>query len=247
MRERLQKLVARAGIASRRGAENLIRVGAVRVNGAVVTELGAKADPARDRIEVDGRVLHFPPRHVYLLLNKPRGTVSTAADPKGRPTVFHLLRGVRSRVFSLGRLPYDVEGLLILTSDGVFAHSLLRARLPQTYWFKIKGKLTQTELARLEKMGEQRQEQPRRLRLVKAGANPWYEVVLVEPREDWLRTALFRMQHPVEKVKRVAIGPLRDPALAPGCFRELTDGEVARLAREAAGGASPGQRRRKAG
>jgi pseudouridine synthase len=226
MPERLQKLIARAGIASRRQAELLIQAGEVRVNGEVVTTLGAKADPAQDRIQVGGRLLRFPERPVYLLLNKPRGVVSTASDPQGRRTVFHLLKGVRQRVFSVGRLPYEVEGLLILTSDGEFADALLRGRLPQTYWFKVKGALEPAARARLEQHGG-------KAKLVKAGPNPWYEVTLAEPRGDRLRTALFRLGHPVEKLRRVALGSLRDAALKPGEFRELTQKEVQRLRKEA--------------
>lgn len=248
MRERLQKLLARAGIASRRTAENLILAGAVRLNGQVVTRLGVKADPARDRIEVEGRLLRFPARDVYLLLHKPRGTVCTAADPQERPTVFHLLKGVRQRVFSVGRLSYDAEGLLLLTSDGAWADLLLRGQLPQTYWFKVKGKLSEAESTRLEEMGSRRGTGFGLLRLVKPGANPWYEVTLAEPRDDWLRTGFFRLGHPVEKVKRVAIGSLRAPGLLPGRFRELTEVEVERLRQEAGGGgASAGLRHRRAG
>lgn len=248
MRERLQKLIARAGLASRRTAEDLIRVGAVRVNGQVVSHLGAKADPAQDRIEVEDRLLRFPPRDVYFLLNKPRNTVCTAFDPKGRRTIFHLLKRVRQRVFSVGRLPYEVGGLLILTSDGGFADTLLRGHLPQTYHFKVKGKLSEDERARFERMSRGRLGSPARLRLVKPGANPWYEVTVVEPRDDWLRTALFRLGHPVEKVKRVALGSLRDPALPLGRFRELNEREVARLAREAGRTAwRPGRHHCKAG
>ncbi len=226
MPERLQKLIARAGIASRRQAELLIQAGEVRVNGEVVTALGAKADPAQDRIQVGGRLLRFPERPLYLLLNKPRGVVTTGNDPEGRRTVFHLLKGIRQRVFSVGRLPFEVEGLLLLTSDGEFADVLLRGRLPQTYWFKVKGTLAPAGLARVER-------QAGRAKLVKPGPNPWYEVALTEPRGDRLRTALFRLGHPVEKLRRVALGSLRDPGLKPGEFRELTEKEVQRLRREA--------------
>lgn len=248
MRERLQKLLARAGIASRRTAENLILAGAVRLNGKVVTRLGTKADPAQDRIEVEGRLLRFPVRDVYLLLYKPRGIVCTAADPQGRPTVLHLLKSIRQRVFTVGRLAFDVEGLLLLTSDGAWADALQRGQLPQTYYLKVKGELSASESARLEEVAGRRGTVPIRLRLVKPGVNPWYEVTLAEPRDDWLRTAFFRLGHPVEKVKRVAIGPLRAPGLSPGRFRELTDSEVERL-RQAAGRASApaGLRHRRAG
>lgn len=248
MRERLQKLLSRAGIASRRTAEKLILGGAVRLNGAVVTRLGTKADPAQDRIEVEGRLLRFPERNVYLLLHKPRGTVCTAADPQGRPTVLHLLKGIRQRVFTVGRLAYDVEGLLLLTSDGAWADALQRGPLPQTYWLKIKGALSAEESARLEEMSGRRDASPLHLRLVKPGANPWYEVTLLEPRDDWLRTALFRLGHPVEKSKRLALGSLRAPALSPGRFRELTESEVDRLRQEASrAGSASGVRHRRAG
>ena len=233
MPERLQKLIARAGIASRRRAEQLILAGAVRVNGQVVTELGTKADPAEDSIQVNGRVLRFPERPLYLLLNKPRGVVTTAFDPKGRRTVFHLLKKVPQRVFPVGRLPYDVEGLLVLTSDGEFADALLRGRLSQTYRFKVKGTLSDAELTALERSARRRQRASARIRLVKPGPNPWYEVTLLEPRGDWLRTALFRSSHPVEKVKRIALGSLRDAALEAGEQRELTDREVQQLRQEA--------------
>ncbi len=226
MPERLQKLIARAGIASRRQAELLIQSGAVRVNGEVVKTLGTKADPAHDRIQVGSRLLRFPERPRYLLLHKPRATVTTATDPQRRRTVFHFLPGIRERVFSVGRLPYDAEGLLVLTSDGEFADALLRGRLPQTYWFKVKGALEPEVLARLERHAG-------RAKPVKPGANPWYEVTLTEPRGDRLRTALFRSGHPVEKLKRVGLGSLRDTRLRSGEFRELTEKEVQRLRREA--------------
>lgn len=242
MSERLQKLLARAGIASRRTAEDLIRAGAVCVNGRVA-RLGEKADPERDRVEVEGRLLRFPQRHVYLLLNKPRGAVCTASDPQGRPTVFNLLKGVRQRVFTVGRLPFDVEGLLVLTSDGAFSDRLLRGRLPQTYRVKIKGSLSESETAALEKTAARHQAEPLDLQRVKPGANPWYEVTLVEPREDWLRTFFFRLGHPVEKLKRVALGSLRDPRLALGRYRELKAAEVEQLLREAAPAARLRQRR----
>jgi pseudouridine synthase len=239
IRERLQKLMARAGVASRRASELLIRAGAVRVNGRVVTTLGAKADPATDRIEVEGRWLRLPARRVYWLLNKPRGVVTTASDPQGRRTVFDLLKAGRERVFAVGRLPYEVEGLLLLTNDGTWADALGRGRLPQTYWFKVKGELTEDERGRLEAVLA-RHGTAAAIRRVKLGPNPWYEMRLVEPRGDWLRTALFRAGHPVEKVRRVGLGSLRDPALAPGAARELTEREVERLLREAA----PERRRR---
>ena len=237
MAERLQKLIARAGVASRRTAEQLIRSGAVRVNGAVVTALGSKADPGRDRIEVEGRRLRFEHRELHLLLHKPRGVLCTASDPKGRRTVFDFLRRVPRRVFTVGRLPYDAEGLLLLTSDGALADALLRSRLRQTWQFKVKGQLTDSEAERLRTLAGRRASSFR-FRRVKPGANPWYEVELAEPRQDWLRTALFRLGHPVEKLRRVAVGSLRDSALAPGGVRPLTPAELETLRSEAA--APPG-------
>jgi 23S rRNA pseudouridine2605 synthase len=248
MPERLQKLIARAGVASRRMAEKLIQAGAVRVNGEVVTTLGTRADPGQDRIEVEGRVLRFPAQDTYLLLNKPRGYVTTAADPEGRPTVFHLLRKGAPRVFAVGRLAYDAEGLLLLTNDGAFADTVLRGRLPQTYWLKVKGKLTPEEIGQVEAKASRRSRSRVSFRLVRPGANPWYEATAQEPRDDWLRTLFFRLGHPVEKVRRVAIGSLRDTDLATGRFRPLTEKEVSRLRREAAGAAgSPRRTGRRAG
>lgn len=233
MLERLQKLIARAGVSSRRTAEALIQAGAVRVNGQVVNRLGAKADPEHDRIDVGGRILRFPSRRLYLLLNKPRGYVSTKSDPAGRRTVFDLLRKVPGRLIAVGRLPYEAEGLLLLTSDGGFADILLRGRLPQTYRVKVKGSLDVGQMALLHKLAARNRSRGFQATLVKPGPNPWYEVTLVEPRSDWLRTALFRMGHPVEKLKRVSIGSLRDPKLAPGEYRELSPREVDCLLAEA--------------
>src|SRR5439155_8140235 len=125
--ERLQKIIAAAGIASRRSAEKLITSGAVSVNGQIVTELGTKADPERDHIRVNGKLLHGAERHVYLLMNKPKGYVTTLSDPERRPTVMDLLRGVGARVYPVGRLDYASEGLLLLTNDGEFANRLMKA------------------------------------------------------------------------------------------------------------------------
>lgn len=231
--ERLQKLIARAGLASRRRAEDLIRAGAVRVNGRIVTALGTKADPACDRIEVGGQRLRLATRPLYYLLNKPRGTVCTASDPQGRRTIFHLLRRAPARVFSVGRLPFEAEGVLLLTNDGNFTEALVRARLPQRYWLKVKNPLTAEESARVVSQLRRRHRGAVRLRPIRSGANPWYEVTLSAPREDWLRTAFFRLGHPVEKIRRVAFGPLELGKLSPSEYRELTPREVEQLLREA--------------
>jgi 23S rRNA pseudouridine2605 synthase len=139
--ERLQKIIAAAGVASRRNAEKLIVSGAVSVNGQIVTELGTKADPERDHIRVNGKLLHGAERHVYLLMNKPKGYVTTVSDPEGRPTVMDLLRGIRVRVYPVGRLDYASEGLLLLTNDGDLAHKLMKAasHVPKVYLVKVAG------------------------------------------------------------------------------------------------------------
>lgn len=139
--ERLQKIIAAAGIASRRSAEVLISSGRVSVNGQIVSELGSKADPASDHIRVDGKLLHGPERHVYLVLNKPKGYVTTVTDPEGRPTVMNLVRGVNARVYPVGRLDYLSEGLLLMTNDGALVARLMHAstKVPKTYWVKVSG------------------------------------------------------------------------------------------------------------
>jgi 23S rRNA pseudouridine2605 synthase len=139
--ERLQKIIAAAGIASRRTAEKLITSGAVSVNGQIVTELGSKADLERDHIRVNGKLLHGAERPIYLLMNKPKGYVTTVSDPEGRPTVMDLLRGIRTRVYPVGRLDYASEGLLLLTNDGELAHALMKAssHVPKTYVVKVAG------------------------------------------------------------------------------------------------------------
>jgi 23S rRNA pseudouridine2605 synthase len=139
--ERLQKIIAAAGIASRRRAEELIASGRVSVNGQIVSELGSKADPERDHIRVDGKLLRGPERHVYLVLNKPKGYVTTVTDPEGRSTVMNLVRGVGARVYPVGRLDYLSEGLLLMTNDGALVERLMHAssKVPKTYWVKVSG------------------------------------------------------------------------------------------------------------
>src|ERR1700757_332618 len=149
--ERLQKIIAAAGVASRRKAEELITSGKVAVNGQIVTELGTKADPEKDHIRVNGKLLHGAQRHVYLLLNKPKGFVTTVSDPEGRPTVMSLIRGVGSRVYPVGRLDYASEGLVLMTNDGTLAHKLMKAasHVPKTYVVKVSGKPSDQAIERL--------------------------------------------------------------------------------------------------
>ena len=234
MLERLQKIIARAGIASRRHAEELIRGGQVRVNGVVVTELGAKADPERDRVEAAGRVAERPAEPGYYLLHKPIHVVSTMSDPEGRATLRHVLRGLAGGVFPVGRLDYAASGLILLTSDGELADRILKnsARMPKVYWLKVAGRLTDDEM---QQIGQKAHARLRRLRAPGAAAshpaNPWYEAELTDARGDSLRQALFAIDHPVEKLKRVKFGPVELGDLAEGHYRALDPHEVAQLRR----------------
>jgi len=230
MEERLQKIIARAGIASRRHAEQLITSGLVTVNGRVVTELGSKADLSRDHIKVSGKLLRPEQRRVYLLLHKPPEVVSTMSDPEGRRALSDLLRGVSERVFPVGRLEYHASGLVFLTNDGELANRLLQAhQLRQTYLVKLESLLTFEEI---EALGRSAGARITRLR---GKETPWYEVTLAEARRDVLRKKLMHAGHPVEKMKRVAIGNLELGALAPGQHRELSPAEVASFSRAIAG------------
>lgn len=243
--QRLQKIIAGAGLASRRKAELLISSGQVSVNGKMVTELGAKADPERDHIRVGGRLLHAPERHVYYMVHKPRGMVTTVTDPEGRPTVMDLVRGVSERIYPVGRLDYASEGLLLMTNDGDVAHRLTHAssHVQKTYMVKSSGRLSLEEVAKLRagialsprpappgKGGGDiaRRTAPAGIRLVREGENPWYEVTLVEGRNRQLRRMFEEVGHHVEKIRRTRYGPL-ELDLKPGEIRLLEPGEIARL------------------
>jgi 23S rRNA pseudouridine2605 synthase len=232
MQERLQKIIARAGIASRRHAEQLIRSGQVRVNGRVVTELGTKADAATDRIEAAGKAIATEQRHVYILLNKPPEVVATMADPEGRKTLRHCLRGLPERVYPVGRLDYAASGLVFLTNDGDLTAELLKdwANLSQVYHVKVKGRLTLEDLDRLGKLAGARMRMVRQPDATRGRvANFWYEVALRDAKRDVLRRVLFTEQHPVEKLKRIAIGPLTLEGVPQGRYRLLRDNEVGEL------------------
>jgi len=233
MEERLQKIIARAGIASRRHAEELITSGLVTVNGQTVTELGSKADASRDHIKVSGKLLRPERQLVYLALYKPPEVVATMSDPEGRGSLSDLLHGVSERVFPVGRLEYHAYGLLLVTNDGDLANAMLQAhRLPQTYHIKLKSLLTFAEIEELARATGARISR-------RGGQNaPWYEVTISEARRDALRNRLFQTGHPVEKLKRVAIANIELGSLAPGEHRELSAGEVAALKRALKPGAS---------
>src|SRR5205814_229023 len=229
MQERLQKIIARAGVASRRHAEQLILSGQVRVNGRVVTELGTKADAATDRIEAAGRVVKGAERRVYLVLNKPPGIESAMADPERRKTLKNCLRGFPARVYPVGNLEYTASGLVFLTNDGDLAAEMLKrwGELEQVYLMKVKGMLTLEELERLGKeigvrMKTVRQPDATRRR----AANYWYEVRMRDTRKEEMRNVLFREGHPVEKMKRVGLGPLTVEGVAEGRYKIWREGEV---------------------
>ena len=234
--ERLQKLIARSGLCSRRDADAMIREGRVTVNGRVARP-GEKADPERDAIKVDGRRLRAPEPLRYILLYKPVGVVTTCEDPEERRTVIDLVRPrVKERVYPVGRLDYHSEGLLLLTNDGELAARVGHPRygVVREYEVKVKGDLTDRELARLRRgvVIEGHRVVPllvERLARTRKAGNSWWRVRIGEGRTHEVRELFFRAGHRVLRLKRVAIGPLRDPALGPGEFRELLPEEIRAL------------------
>lgn len=243
--ERLQKILAQAGVASRRHAEELIAEGRVQVNGQVVTTPGFKADPERDHIRVDGKLLHGAERLRYFLLNKPRGYVTTVSDPEGRPTVMQFFSRLGERLYPVGRLDYQSEGLLLVTNDGALANKLTHASsgVEKTYLVKVSGQPDEEQLERLRSgvgipKGRPGQGKvhtaPARIRQVRAGENPWFEIVLIEGRNRELRKMFEEIGHYVEKIRRVAYGPLV-LNVEQGESRELTEEEL-KLLRLAAEG-----------
>ncbi len=235
-RERLQKLIARAGMCSRRDAEELIREGRVRVNGVVAT-LGTQADPEVDSVKVDGTRLRAPEPLRYVLLYKPREVMTTCEDPEKRETVLDLLRSlVPERVFPVGRLDYHSEGLLLLTNDGELAARVTHPRygLLREYLVKVRGELGVGSIERLMKgtVIDGRQVKPVdvvRTGATRSGSNTWWRVRVAEGRTHEVRELFFRAGHHVQRLRRSAIGPLRDDSLRPGEFRDLTPFELKAL------------------
>jgi 23S rRNA pseudouridine2605 synthase len=233
MQQRLQKIIADAGITSRRKAEQIILEGRVTVDGKKVTVLGSKADPERDKIRVDGRLLQRETSHVYLLLNKPVGYVSTVSDPEGRPTVVSLVKGIKQRVYPVGRLDYYSSGLMILTNDGELANFLMSrsTAIPRTYHVKLQGMPEAADLAKIEAgmALDGRPTSPCQIRPLVVRDRPWYEITLIEGRYHQVRRMFERIGQPVVKLKRVRIAFLTDRGLATGEARNLTTAEVERL------------------
>jgi 23S rRNA pseudouridine2605 synthase len=233
--ERLQKILSQAGVTSRRQAEKYIVEGRVSVNGTAVTELGSKADLERDHIKVDGRLIHAPKHQLYIALHKPNNTVTTVSDPEHRATVMDLLRGVKERVYPVGRLDYHSEGLLLLTNDGDLANAITSAstHLAKTYIVKSNGALTadQEQKFREGVPLSGRRTMPAGLKLIHEAANPWYEVKLYEGRNNQIRMMFKHFGRLVEKLRRVRIGPIELVPLKPGQFRYLTVEELAKLKR----------------
>jgi 23S rRNA pseudouridine2605 synthase len=255
--QRLQKIVAAAGIASRRKAEELIASGRVQVNGQTVTELGSKADPERDHIRVDGKLLKKPQQFRYFMLNKPKGVVTTVSDPEGRPTVMKFFGRSGARLFPVGRLDYQSEGLLLMTNDGELANILTSAasHVEKTYLVKVSGKPREQALEQLRsgvmiergRRGEREgrvMTQPAKITLIRDTDNPWFEVVLTEGKNREIRKMFEEVGHFVEKVRRVGFGPLVLD-VPPGETRELNEDEIAQLKRASRKKAASSEQTRK--
>lgn len=253
---RLQKILADAGIASRRKAEELILAGRVQLNGQTVTELGTRAILGRDYVKVDGKLIQGAQQHRYFLLNKPRGFITTLSDPEKRPTVMDLMRqaGMPAdvRLYPIGRLDYNSEGLLLMTNDGELANKLSKASssVEKTYLVKVSGIPSEEAIHQLRHgvMIERGRLQdttpgarrnrvmtaPAKVELVRRGENPWFEVTLTEGRNRQIRKMFEEVGHHVEKIRRIGYGALVLD-VEPGHFRELREGEVQALNRAAAG------------
>jgi 23S rRNA pseudouridine2605 synthase len=228
---RLQKVIARSGIVARRKAEALIQQGLVTVNGETVMTLGTKVDPMLDHIKVNGRHLKPQPPDMFLMLHKPLGYISTLHDPVGRPTIKALVPKPSLRLFPVGRLDYDSEGLLLLTNNGDIAQACLHPahHVPKTYLVKIKGVLEDQEIQRLRHglMLEDGPTAPAKVKKAgKAAANSWVEITVWEGRKHQVKRMCEHIGHPVIRLKRIQFGPLNLGTLPPGQTRYLTDKEA---------------------
>jgi pseudouridine synthase len=232
--ERLQKILSQAGVASRRASEQLMLEGRVTVNGVTVMELGTKAEPGKDDIRVDGRRVKVVEHHRYLLLNKPRGYVTTRSDPQRRPTVLDLLRGVREYVYPVGRLDYESEGLLLLTNDGDLAARLTHPRheVARVYEARVLGVPDAHDLRRLARgiPIEGRPTEPAEIDMLgEKNGIATLRVTIREGRNRQVRKMCDAIGHPVRQLRRVAIGPIRDSSLKLGQWRDLSEAEVKKL------------------
>jgi len=245
VQERLQKLIAQAGLASRRAAEEMILSGEVTVNGKIITELGTKADPEKDHIKVRGKLINTKltaERELsYILLNKPKGYLSSAADPQGRPTVTQLVKGF-GRLFPVGRLDFNTEGLIILTNDGDFSNFVASSRkIPKVYEVKVKGLPNENAINKLRRgirLEDGFKTAPANIKELKStDRNGWYEVTLHEGHNQQLRKMFDAIGNSVVKLRRVAIGPVSDMNLKVGAYRKLSAKEIEQLRK-----ATPSQR-----
>lgn len=225
--------MSQAGVASRRKAEEMILEGRVRVNGKIVTELGTKADLSVDHIKVDNKLIHAPKHLLYIAMNKPHSVVTTMSDPQERPTVTEFLKGVRERVYPVGRLDYQSEGLLLFTNDGEFANRIMskRQNIVKTYVVKANGTLSETQLeefrAGIPLFGKKTK--PAQIKALSRADNPWYEIQLTEGRQNQIRIMFKHFGFLVEKLKRVKIGFLELATLKPGQIRHLTPAEISKF------------------
>jgi 23S rRNA pseudouridine2605 synthase len=234
MEERLQKILSRAGVSSRRAAEKMIAEGRISVNRTVVVEPGTKADPGKDEIRLDGRLISLETERIYLMLHKPKGYVTTLSDPQGRPIVTDLLNGVAARVYPVGRLDYDSEGLLILSNDGEFAQRLQHPRygIPKTYRVKVEGHFLKGELKALENGIDLPDGRfaPAEIQLEKTNPrSTWLTLTLTDGRNRVIRRAFDSLGHPVARLVRMAVADITLASLPEGAWRLLTSREVERL------------------
>ncbi len=230
MKDRLQKIIARAGITSRRKAEELILSGRVTVNGRCVAELGAKADPETDHIKVDGKLIQPQPKE-YFAFYKPRSVLSTSSDPRGRKVAVDYVRS-KHRLYPAGRLDFNSEGLLILTNDGVMARELMEAgKYDKVYRVKVRGNPSRERLEELRAGVRIGREMllAQHIRLLKMGQNCWFEVVLRQGRNRQIRRMFEQIGHGVMRLRRTSIGPVKLGQLKPGDYRRLTAREIALL------------------
>jgi pseudouridine synthase len=231
LKVRLQKFLAMAGIASRRACETLILDGRVQVNGKIVKELGIKVDPDVDEVRVDGEICRIKMKPVYIIMNKPKGVLTTVKDPFGRPTIIDLLAGVKERVFPVGRLDKDTEGLLIITNDGELSYKLTHPKhqIDKTYIAKVMGVPDEKDIRRLRKgiFLEDGKTAPAKVRILKKGKNfAVLEIIIHEGRKRQVRRMCEAIGHPVLSLRRTRIGNLTLRGLAPGGWRYMTEEEV---------------------